>query len=112
MQLMTATWSNIWVNRDSTEEPCTGIRVKYACGGSAAGFIYPICILISGLSETEIPGEDFVVVHVEGLRINGRIDPRNKEVGYVCFMKWDVKQLYFFDWFYNNVTYPTIVAIR
>ena len=104
--------SSIWINGDSSEEPCSGIRVKFACGGSAAGFIYPICILISGLSDNEMPNEDFVVATVEGLGINGRIDPRNKEVGYVCFMKKDVKQLHFFDWFYNNVTYPTVVAIR
>ena len=59
--------SSIWINGDSSEEPCSGIRVKYACGGSAAGFIYPICILISGLSDSEMPNEDFVVATVEGL---------------------------------------------
>ena len=91
--------SSIWINGDSSEEPCSGIRIKYACGGSAAGFIYPICILVSGLSDTEMPGEDFIVVPVEGLGINGRIDPRNKEVGYVCFMKRDVKQLHFLTGF-------------
>ena len=88
--------SSIWINGDSSQEPCSGIRVKYACGGSAAGFIYPICILISGLNDSEMPNEDCVVVNVEGLGINGRIDPRNKEVGYVCFMKKNVKQLHFF----------------
>ena len=31
--------SSIWINSDSTEEPCTGIRIKFACGGSAAGYI-------------------------------------------------------------------------
>ena len=69
-------------------------------------------MLISGLTDTEMPQRDFIVVPIEGLGINGRIDPRNKEVGYVCFMKHDVKQLHFFDWFFNNVTYPTVVAIR
>ena len=104
--------SSIWINSDSTEEPCSGVRVKFACGGSAAGFVYPICILISGLKDSEMPSEDFVVVKLKGLGINGRIDPRNEEVGYICFMKHDVKQLHFFDWFYNTITYPTIVAIR
>ena len=89
--------SSIWINGDSSEEPCSDIRIKYSCGGSAARFIYPICILVSGLSDTEMPGEDFIMVPVEGLGINERIDPRNKEVGYVCFMKRDVKQLHFFD---------------
>ena len=27
-------------------------------------------------------------------------------------MKKNVKQLHFFDWCYNNVTYPTVMAIR
>lgn len=33
-------------------------------------------------------------------------------MNYVCFMKHDVRHLYFFDWFYNTITYPTVVAIR
>ena len=104
--------SSIWINSDSSEEPCSGIRVKFACGGSAAGFVYPIVILISGLSDSEMPKDDFLVVEMKGMGINGRIDPRNEEIGYVCFMKHDVKQLHFFDWFYQTITYPTIVAIR
>ena len=74
--------SSIWKNGDSSEITCSGIR-KYACGGSAPGFIYPICILILGVYDNEMPNEEFVVVNVEGLGINGRIDTRNKEVGYV-----------------------------
>ena len=57
--------SSIWINGGSSEEPCSGIRVKYACGGSAAEFIYPICILISGLNDSEMPNKNFVVVNVE-----------------------------------------------
>ena len=68
--------------------------------------------MISSLSDSEMTNEDFVVATVEGLGINGRINPRNKEAGYVCFMKKDVKQLHFFDWFYNNVAYPTLVTVR
>ena len=44
-----------------------------------------------------MPAEEFIVVHIEGLGINGIIDPRNNEVGYVYFMKSDVKQIHFFD---------------
>lgn len=82
--------SSIWINTDSTEEPCSCIRIKFACGDSAAGYIYPICILLSGLSDAEISKQDFIVVPIEGLGINGRIDPRNKEVVYVCLMKHNV----------------------
>ena len=111
MQLMIAIGVAYGKNGDSFEITCSGIR-EYACGGSSAGFIYPICILILGLYDSEMPNEEFVVVNVEGLGMNGRIDTRNKEVGYLCFVKKNFKQLYCFDWFYNNVTYPNVVAIR
>lgn len=61
-----------------------GLRVKYSCGGFAAGLIYPIYIIVSGLSKDELPKEEFGVIHNEGSSINGHIDPRNKEVGYMC----------------------------
>ena len=55
---------------------------------------------------------NFIVVPIEGLGINGRTYHRNKQVGYICFMKYNLKQLHFFDWFFNKVTYPTVLAIR
>lgn len=79
--------SSIQINGDSSEEPCSGIQIEYTHGGSATGFICLICILVSGLSDSEMTGDDFIVVHVPGLGINGRIDPRKKEGGYVCFIK-------------------------
>ena len=87
--------SSIWINSDPTEEPCGGVRVKFARGGSAAGFVYPICILISGLTDSEMPSKYLDVVKLKGLGINGRIDPRNEEVGYICFMKYDMIPLHF-----------------
>lgn len=36
------------------------------------------------------------MISVEELEINERIDPRTKEVGYVHFMKRDIKQIRFF----------------
>ena len=42
---------SMWSNNESNEGVCKGIPVKYACGGSAAVFIYPICIIVSGLSK-------------------------------------------------------------
>ena len=89
-----------------------GVRVQSACGGSAGGYIYPIVILVSWLSDSEMPSDDFIVFPVEGMTINGHIDPRNRELGYACFMKQNVKQIYFFDWFYRTITYPTVQAIR
>ena len=96
--------SSIWTNSDSTEEFSCGVRVKFSYGGSAAGYLYPVIILVSGLSNSEIPNNDFIVTHVEGLTINGSIGPRNKELGYVCFMRYGVRQIHFFDWFFKNIT--------
>ena len=103
---------SMWSNNDTTEGVCKGIRIKYACGGSAAGFIYPICIIVSGLSKEELPKDDFTVVPIEGLSINGHIDPRNKEVGYMCLIGSNVSQKHFFQWYNEHITYPTIKCIR
>lgn len=54
--------SSICINSDSFEDPCSGVRVKFACGGSAAVFICQIYISISGLSDSEIPSEELIVV--------------------------------------------------
>ena len=74
---------SIWSNIDSTNELCKGIHVKYACGGSDAGSLYPICIIISGLSNDKLPKEKWVVISIEELSINGHIYPRNREVDYM-----------------------------
>jgi len=89
-----------------------GIRVKFACGGSAGGFVYPICVVVSNLTQAEFPSDDFKVVPVKGLSINGHINPRSKEVGYLCLLGTNVSQQFFFDWFYKNATCPTVKEIR
>ena len=61
-----------------------GIRIKYTCGGSAAEFLYPICIIVSGLSKDELLNDQFFIVLIIGLSINGHIGPINKEVEYMC----------------------------
>ena len=76
----------MWTSDDTTDTVCKGIRVKFACGGSAGRFIYPIFILVSNLSVAEFPSNDFKVIPVKGLSINGHIDPRSKELGYLCLM--------------------------
>ena len=53
---------SIWSADETRNTVCKGIKVKFACGGSAGGFIYPICILISNLNTTEFPSNDFKVI--------------------------------------------------
>ena len=104
--------SSIWRNADTEDVTCKGIRVKFACGGSGCGFVYPIVIVVSGLTKDELPEDEFLVIPIEGLSINGDIDPRNREVGYMCCCGAKLPQKHFFDWFYENVTCPTISEIR
>ena len=90
----------IWSRDEKKDMVCKGIRVKFACGGSAGGFVYPICIVVSNLSKTEFPSSDFKVVPIKGLSINAHIDPRSTEVGYLCLLGSNVSQQLFFEWFY------------
>lgn len=49
----------MWSNIDTTEGVCKGIIVMFACGRSAVGFIYLICINVLGFSKEEIHNDDF-----------------------------------------------------
>ena len=87
----------MWCEDNDDSGICKGIRVKFACGGSAAGFIYPIYIIVSQLSIGKFPSNDFVVVLVEGLSINCHIDPRNREIGCMRLVRENVPQREIFE---------------
>ena len=56
---------SMWSNNETPEGVYKGIYVKYACGGSPAGCIYPICIMVSDLSKDELQNNDFVVIQLK-----------------------------------------------
>ena len=60
--------------------------------GSVTSFVYPICTVISHISKQELPNDDFVGVPIKVLPINGYIDPRSEEVGYMCLIGSNVSQ--------------------
>ena len=94
----------IWTPDTAKDNICKGIRVKFA--------VYPICIQVSNLSKEELPVDDFLVIPIPGLSINGHIDPRSNEVGYLCLMGSNVPQKRFFEWFYEEITVKTCSNIR
>lgn len=65
--------------KNDNEGVWKGICVKYACNRSAAGLLYPVCIIVSGLSKYEL--------QIKGLLINCHIGPSNNEVGYMCLIE-------------------------
>ena len=103
---------SIWSDDKTQNKMARSIRVKFACGGTGGGYLYPICILVSNLSKEHLPKDEFKVIPIEGLSVNGHLDPRSKEIGYLCLMQANVSQRQFFEWFYKNITCPTILNIR
>ena len=86
---------SLWTADETKDTICKGLRVKFVCGGSAGGFIYPICILVSAMNQNELPSKDFKVTEIKGLSIIGNLDPRSQEIGYLCLIGANVSQRYF-----------------
>ena len=102
----------IWTSGDRSNNVYKEIRIKFACSGSVVGFVYPVAIVVSNLSKEELPNNQWIVIPIKGLSINGHIDPRNEEVGYVRCMGTNLLYKYFFEWFNETITYPTIQTIQ
>ena len=88
--------NTLWTSDTSKGVTCKGIDIKFTCGGSAAGFVYSIYIVILNPSKQEIPNDDVVVVHIKGISINGHTDLRSEEVGYVYLIGSNLPQSKFF----------------
>ena len=67
-------------------------------------------MLVTGLITDELPDNEFIMIPIEGLRINGYMDPRNKELVYMCYMSINLPQKK--DWWIKIITYPTIQKMR
>ena len=88
---------SVWNDAKIDNKMARSIRVKFACGGSGGGFLYPICILVSNLSKEQLPNSEFKVIPIAGLTVNGHIDARSREIGYLCLMQSNVPQKKFFE---------------
>ena len=65
-----------------------GLRVKVTFTFSAAGMTAPLFITISGVSEDEMPDEEFLHVQVPGLAVGGAgVTVGNKTMGHIFFMR-------------------------
>ena len=65
-----------------------GLRVKVTFTFSAAGMTAPLFITVSGVSEDEMPDEEFLHIQVPGLAVGGTgVTVGNKTMGHVFFMR-------------------------
>ena len=69
----------MWTKYESHNEIGAGVRLNFDYGSSTDRYIYPIVVLVSGHSDVEIPNGNFIDSPIEGMIINGNIDPVNKE---------------------------------
>ena len=66
-------------------------------------------MLVTGLITEDLPYNEFIIIPTEDLIINGYVDPRNKELGYMCCISNNVPQK---NWWIKTITYPTIQKMR
>ena len=65
-----------------------GVRVKVTFTFSGAGMTAPLFITVSGLSEEEMPNDEFLHVQVPGLAVGGEgVTVGNKTMGHIFFMR-------------------------
>jgi len=87
-----------------------GMRVDMTFSFSAAGTCLPVVVTVSGLSEQELPGTDFLDLEVPGLCIGGGgVSVSNEQVGHVLFMRSTEKaKQKRFEWYQENILVPGI----
>ena len=77
-------------NKEETTKSKNGLRVKLGTTGTAAGQTAPPYIVISGLTEKDMPEEDtpdgVLIMEIPKLSVGGLVDPDNKGVGFIVFI--------------------------
>ena len=76
------------IYREEKVNMMNGIRVKVTFTFSGAGMTAPLFITVSGLSEEEMPNDEFLHVQVPGLAVGGEgVTVGSKTMGHVFFMR-------------------------
>ena len=79
--------STLLVYHQDNTNNMNGLRVKRHLLTNGCGDVAPACYCFSGLSEREMPKDEFIIWEVEGLCICGYGAHRSTGVGYVLFKK-------------------------
>ena len=95
------------------------------CTYSASRYVAPLCLVISGLDETELimtenelkQSKGIYILKIEGFSMHTNIDPLNKIYGYIIFIRSLKNKIYSVNksWYnvYNNeIFYPFVNGIR
>ena len=102
---------SLWIPDDNNS--MKGMRVALTCAYSGAGTSMDIVVCVSGLSEHQLPGTDFLNLEVPGFCIGGGANVSNKGIGHVLFMRdtEGAKQRKF-RWYQEKVFIPGVNSNR
>mgnify|MGYP006192601003 FL=1 len=81
------TQSTLSVYHQDDDNKMNGLRVKRHLLTNARGDVAPACYCFAGLTEYEMPDDEFIIWEVEGLCIGGYGAYRSTGIGYVLFMR-------------------------
>ena len=103
------TQSTLSVYHQEDTNNMNGLQIYCHLLCNACGDVAPACYCFSGLSEWEMPEDDFIIWEIEGLCIGGYGAHRSAGVGYVLFMRGtpgaEKKR---FQWIRENILFPFI----
>jgi hypothetical protein len=103
------TQSTLSIYHQDDSNNVNGLWVKRHLLSNACGDVAPACSCFSGLSEWEMPQDEFIIWEIEGLCIGGYGAYRSTGVRYVLFMRGtpgaEKKR---FQWIQENVLFPFI----
>jgi hypothetical protein len=103
------TQSTLSVYHQDDDNKMNGLRVKRHLLTNGCGDVAPACYCFAGLTEREMPDDEFIIWEVEGLCIGGYGAYRSTGIGYVLFMRdtpgAEKKR---FQWIRLNILIPFI----
>ncbi len=103
------TQSTLSVYHQDDDNKMNGLRVKRHLLTNARGDVAPACYCFAGLTEYEMPDDEFIIWEVEGLCIGGYGAYCSTGIGYILFMRGtpgaEKKR---FQWIRENMLFPFI----
>ena len=110
--VLTSGTDSIWVYDDDYND-CYGVRVSMTVATSAGGTAAPIVVCVSGLTERELPGTEFLVLEIPGLCIGGGANVGIDSIGYVLFMrKTEGAKQKKFEWYQKEILLESVKENR
>jgi len=101
-----------------------GQRVRFTVTFSAGGYMAPLFMTVTGLSDSELPQstcqDGVLILKIPGLCVGGTVDPRIQNYGYVAFIRSrkdgivseESPEMAVFRYYRTNILLPWIEELR